>query len=164
MPSGKTHDRIALISLFPTFLAGYYFFKDIGLASFLAMFTLLGAYLLGPDLDTKSSNYYRWGPLKFIWLPYRKVIKHRSRLSHSFVVGPALKMLYLVIVFLIGCGVISYFMLNQDFSFFVSSQKNNFQQIYFNFKIYIIIAFVGILWANAQHLITDFVVSLYLKK
>jgi uncharacterized metal-binding protein len=56
---------------------------------------LLGTLLLSPDLDmwnTKPTK--RWGPLKFFWAPYAWAHKHRG-LSHSWILGPAVRLLYL---------------------------------------------------------------------
>ena len=50
--------------------------------------------MLSPDLDLDSSIYQRWGPLRFLWWPYQKILPHRSVFSHSFVVGPLLRLLY----------------------------------------------------------------------
>lgn len=64
---------------------------------------LLGSYLLSgllfsPDLDLKSAPYKRWRALRFMWLPYQKVIPHRSWVSHSFLFGPLLRVLYFAVV------------------------------------------------------------------
>ncbi|MEW5818869.1 MAG: DUF2227 family putative metal-binding protein, partial [Cyanobacteriota bacterium] len=95
MPKGKTHDHIAVLSIIPTFCFGLIFFKDISLASLLTLATILTAFYLGPDIDTASSSYYRWGLLRWIWIPYRRIIAHRSILSHSFILGPLIKLIYL---------------------------------------------------------------------
>jgi uncharacterized metal-binding protein len=96
MPSGRTHDRITLWSLpivggvtlavtrnsLPTLMicAGY----------------LFGGLMLGPDLDLESIHYKRWGWFRWIWLPYRKSIKHRSPYSHAPIVGTTLRVVYLL--------------------------------------------------------------------
>src|SRR5205085_992625 len=64
---------------------------------------LLGTYLasgllFSPDLDLKSAPYKRWRLLRFIWIPYQKVVPHRSWISHSFFFGPLLRVLYFAVV------------------------------------------------------------------
>lgn len=51
--------------------------------------------MLGPDLDIHSIQYKRWGPMRWIWLPYQRALKHRSRLSHGPIIGTALRVVYL---------------------------------------------------------------------
>ena len=51
--------------------------------------------MLGPDLDIHSIQYRRWGPLRWIWLPYQKALKHRSQLSHGPIIGTAVRVMYL---------------------------------------------------------------------
>lgn len=95
MPSGRTHDRITLWSL--PFLAGI----NLALTQN-SNFTLVvsGGFLFsglmfGPDLDLHSIQYKRWGPLRWIWIPYQKMLCHRSLLSHGPIVGTTLRVLYL---------------------------------------------------------------------
>ncbi|MBW4516011.1 MAG: metal-binding protein [Timaviella obliquedivisa GSE-PSE-MK23-08B] len=96
MPSGQTHDRITLWTLpmvagltlavtrnsLPTLMicAGY----------------LFGGLMLGPDLDLHSIHYKRWGWFRWIWLPYRGSMKHRSPYSHAPIMGTTLRVIYLL--------------------------------------------------------------------
>jgi len=72
---------------------------------------VVGAYVfsglwLSNDLDIYSRIYRRWGPLRFLWYPYQRLIAHRSWLSHGLVVGPLLRLVYLyVMIHLILIGV-----------------------------------------------------------
>lgn len=99
MPSGKVHDSIALISIFPAFLAGKYLLKldftGIMIFTFAVIFSQL---MFGPDLDNKSIQYKRWGIFKWIWRPYSKIFSHRSSFSHGLILGPAIRIIYLVFV------------------------------------------------------------------
>ena len=56
---------------------------------------LLGGLWLSPDLDTRSNPTRRWGPLRLLWWPYRRLLRHRSLLSHSPLLGSAGRLLYL---------------------------------------------------------------------
>jgi uncharacterized metal-binding protein len=107
MPSGRTHDRITLWSA-PVGAA------LVWLATWDSTKTLIfvGGYLLGglflsPDLDIHSRPYLRWGPLRWIWLPYRRGMHHRSMLSHGPIVGTTVRLLYLSLwVGLVGAIVL----------------------------------------------------------
>lgn len=59
---------------------------------------LFGGLMFGPDLDIYSRQYQRWGWLRWIWLPYRKLIgHHRSFLSHGPLIGTMVRILYLAV-------------------------------------------------------------------
>jgi uncharacterized metal-binding protein len=103
MPSGRTHDRITLWTLpivagltlavtrnsLPTLMicAGY----------------LFGGLMLGPDLDLYSIHYKRWGWFRWIWLPYRGSMKHRSPYSHAPIMGTTLRVVYLLAWMGVAC-------------------------------------------------------------
>jgi uncharacterized metal-binding protein len=95
MPSGRTHDRITLQCL--PFVMGLTFWltHSLVLTVTISLSFLVGGLMLGPDLDIRSIQYRRWGPIKVIWLPYRMMLKHRSMLSHGPIVGTALRVIYL---------------------------------------------------------------------
>lgn len=54
--------------------------------------------MLSPDLDLDSSIYRRWGPFRFLWWPYQKLLPHRSVFSHSFIVGPLIRLAYFFVL------------------------------------------------------------------
>ena len=160
---GKTHDQIAFISLIPTLCTGYYVFNDIGLAITLGFSTIIYALLLSPDLDTKSNSYYRWGFLRIIWVPYRKFIAHRSKISHSFVLGPIFKIFYITIIAMIILSSASVLINNFDYTEVIKYLNKLIIIIRDEFPLYILVIFIGILWANAQHVIADYFFSFYKK-
>ena len=101
MPSGRTHTRFNLLSL-PVVIC---LLISYGMTSwdFLLWFAggfVFGTYFLTPDLDTVSSAYRNWGPLRIIWRPYRAVMPHRSFLTHTIVLGDLIRLLYLFVMFL----------------------------------------------------------------
>lgn len=58
---------------------------------------LAGALFFSPDLDLWDSKATRrWGPLRFLWAPYARIFRHRG-LSHSPLLGPLTRILYLLI-------------------------------------------------------------------
>jgi uncharacterized metal-binding protein len=95
MASGKNHDRSILFASPVVLVVGcYQFGLELGIIAGASHF--LGGYWLSPDLDIKSRPFLRWGVLKIIWLPYQRLIPHRSPLSHAPVLGSAIRLLYLI--------------------------------------------------------------------
>lgn len=97
MPGARTHDFITIVTgaaAAPAILNTN--LPDMGPTNAIV---LLGSYLasgllFSPDLDLRSSPYRRWRGMRWIWLPYQRAIPHRSWVSHSFVFGPLLRVLY----------------------------------------------------------------------
>jgi uncharacterized metal-binding protein len=97
MPSGQTHDRITLWSLPGVVGLAYLLTHQSKLTLIVAGAFLFSGLMYGPDLDIYSVQYKRWGKLRWIWLPYQSYLKHRSQLSHGFIIGTVLRMLYLLV-------------------------------------------------------------------
>jgi uncharacterized metal-binding protein len=95
MPSGRTHDRITFWCLPAIAAITGWLTHSPALIVIVSLSFLVGGLMLGPDLDIHSVQYRRWGPLRWIWLPYRKALRHRSRLSHGPIIGTALRVIYL---------------------------------------------------------------------
>ena len=98
MASGREHDTHGLVAA-TIILIGVAVFYPSGIdnAWALPVGTLIGAWLLSPDLDMWNTGpTKRWGPLKYLWAPYAWLHKHRGW-SHSWTIGPAVRLLYLAI-------------------------------------------------------------------
>ncbi len=65
---------------------------------------LFGGLMFGPDLDTHSCQYRRWGALRWVWLPYRRAMRHRSQWSHGMLIGTVGRLFYLLS--LVSCGAL----------------------------------------------------------
>jgi uncharacterized metal-binding protein len=101
MPDGKTHDKITVIGATVAAPVWWYFAQtpvDYTLGVAFVGATLFSGMMLSPDLDLNSSIYHRWGPFKYLWWPYQKIIPHRSRLSHSFFLAPILRVVYFLFI------------------------------------------------------------------
>jgi uncharacterized metal-binding protein len=96
MPSGRTHDSITLWSL--PLIAGATFSQthSTSLTLLLSGGYLFSGLMFGPDLDIYSRQYQRWGILRWIWLPYRRSMRHRAFLSHGPLVGTVVRVVYLL--------------------------------------------------------------------
>jgi uncharacterized metal-binding protein len=95
MASGKNHDRAIIITT-PIMLAAAIAsdHAEVGLIA-TASYYLAGIYL-SPDLDLVSRPFKRWGLLRWLWLPYQRLIpRHRHWLSHGPAIGSAVRLIYL---------------------------------------------------------------------
>ncbi|MFN0277408.1 MAG: metal-binding protein [Pyrinomonadaceae bacterium] len=94
MPSGKTHDAITLILAVPAFAVSYTSTHNLSTAMVVTAAFIFGGLMFGPDLDTISRQYSRWSVLRFLWFPYRRFFKHRSRFSHGLIFGALGRVIY----------------------------------------------------------------------
>lgn len=94
MPNGKTHDAITFVLAVPTFLGAWRITGSATLAAFVTGAFLFGGLMFGPDLDTQSVQYTRWGIFRFLWYPYKVAFAHRSRWSHGLIFGTAIRVIY----------------------------------------------------------------------
>jgi len=95
MASGRSHDRATGLLALPFALLWWPALGPWGSAIAGSAF-LLGGLWLSPDLDLVSRASRRWGPLGLIWWPYRRLLRHRSLLSHSPFLGSGLRLAWLV--------------------------------------------------------------------
>jgi len=59
---------------------------------------ILSMALLSPDLDlSRSRASRRWGLLRWLWVPYAIVFRHRQ-MSHHLILGPLTRVLYLLAI------------------------------------------------------------------
>jgi uncharacterized metal-binding protein len=108
MPSGTTHDAVTFFLAAPAFGVAFLASGNVWLAGFVALGFLFGGLMFGPDLDTVSKQYSRWGFLRFLWFPYRRFFKHRSRWSHGFIFGTVLRLIYFMGVLTCLAFVLTY--------------------------------------------------------
>ena len=160
MPSGRTHDRITLW-LFPAIIgiaAGCT--RSFILTTIISVTYLIGGLMLGPDLDIHSVQYKRWGPLRWIWLPYQKAIPHRSHLSHGPVVGTALRVLYLS-VWLALFALISIEVVNAIWDIQITWQvlRQPFRNLLRKYLIEWVAVLIGLEAGAISHSISDYVGS-----
>jgi len=85
---------VTLVLAPPTFAAAWGLTGSLALSVAATAAMLFGGLMFGPDLDIQSKQYTRWGPLRFLWLPYKAVFRHRSRWSHGIVFGTLIRVVY----------------------------------------------------------------------
>lgn len=96
MPTYKTHDRAALIAA-PIIVLGVSQLTTLPNALALGAGFLVANYYLSPDLDIDSIMNKRWGILRFIWYPYKKIFHHRSFWTHSGPISATVRFIYLAV-------------------------------------------------------------------
>lgn len=94
MPSGKTHDAVTFLFAAPVFAAAWKLTGNPAISFVITTAYLFGGLMFGPDLDTMSKQYARWGILRFLWYPYQAFFAHRSRWSHGLIFGTLLRVVY----------------------------------------------------------------------
>ena len=108
MPSGKTHDAITFLFAAPIFAATWRITGNTAISAVVTVTFLFGGLMFGPDLDTMSRQYTRWGILRFLWFPYQKFFAHRSRWSHGLVFGTFLRVVYFMGVLTLAAFAVVY--------------------------------------------------------
>ncbi len=98
MPSGSTHDRITLWSLPWVVGLTLLLTRNGDLTLIVAGAFLFSGLMFGPDLDIYSVQFKRWGKLRWIWLPYQNLLRHRSIISHGLIIGTTVRVMYLLSV------------------------------------------------------------------
>jgi uncharacterized metal-binding protein len=108
MPDDITHNitGILLLGVSVYVLLGFGLSRDffpVFIVSYL--FSLLW---LSPDLDVDrgSGALRRWGPLRFLWYPYKELFSHRG-ISHSIILGPLTRIVYFGLVIWTALWVLS---------------------------------------------------------
>jgi len=96
MAASRDHDRANVMAALPLALVlSVSVGPKHGLSAVVAF--LVGGLWLSPDLDTHCRALRRWGPLRWIWWPYRRLIPHRSLWSHGPVLGTLSRLLWLAL-------------------------------------------------------------------
>ena len=158
MPSGKVHDFLTYTSTASAsyLLWHYQIATDLSCIGIFAIASLFGGLMFGPDLDIKSVQYQRWGPLKFIWLPYQ-AFGHRSKKtqSHDALFGPVIRIIYffisIICLAIFTCGIFSVFNLKLSLSFLLYF-ANFLLQIPFQYQASFLI---GLWYGNIVHYFAD---------
>jgi len=94
MPDGRTHDVITFLLAPPAFAAAFAATGNVANSFVVTAAFLFGGVMFGPDLDTVSRQYSRWGVFRWLWYPYRAFFSHRSRFSHGLLLGALIRVIY----------------------------------------------------------------------
>ncbi len=98
MPGVRTHDLIGTCAAPVLGVAVYQVTQSNEHVAIAIGAHMVGTFLMSPDLDIETSEpARRWGPLRWLWYPYGRIIPHRSILSHSGL-SALLRLAYLAVV------------------------------------------------------------------
>jgi uncharacterized metal-binding protein len=162
MPSGRTHDRLAWWTSAALFLAtGTLWRWDV--ACWAGAGSLFGGLMFSGDLDTVSRPLKRWGWLRWLWWPYRKLVPHRGTHSHGLVWGPVFRSVYLfvlVTVLVVLVQVVLRWLGMQQSADLVRTATGHAAASLATVPAASLGAFaVGLVFANAVHSLSDWTVS-----
>ncbi|MFW6731495.1 MAG: metal-binding protein [Synechococcus sp.] len=105
MASGAAHDRLTQRLALPLALVCWPLIGPTAAVA-VGLAFLFGGLWLSPDLDTRSRPSRRWGLLAVLWLPYRRLVRHRGWISHLPLLGSAGRLAYLALLLLLLSGVL----------------------------------------------------------
>lgn len=166
MPSGHAHDAITILLAAPAAVGTYALTLDLPTAVIAAVAFIFAGVMFGPDLDTKSKQYSRWGPLRAIWIPYRTTFRHRSRWSHGLIFGTLFRVIYFL-----GIATLSAFAAIAAYAFLASAEIPSFAAFVRGWEstgmlyssrsaLEIILAIFAGMWAGAaSHTLTDIAIT-----
>lgn len=161
MSNGKTHEKIN-----ETLIGSVIVLSSSSAVTVFSQFTLyetvfmilgyfIGTYFIGPDLDLRSNNFYRWRYLRFLWIPYQN-FKHRSIWTHGHLIGDVIRYAYMYsIVFLIYLAINS----STTGAFLPLETFNQLNDFLSHFQIFIFFFFIGNVLSSSVHIITDVISS-----
>ena len=162
MPSGKAHDAVTFILAIPAFGATYAATKNLSMAVVMAVAFIFGGLMFGPDLDTVSRQYSRWLIFRFIWFPYRRFFKHRSRFSHGLIFGAFGRVVYFMgVLTVIAFGAVYSYAAYTGVKMpglidFSRVWQSIGKSIHANFGDYFLLTvFAGLWFGAASHTFTD---------
>jgi uncharacterized metal-binding protein len=143
MPDYKTHDRIGGVTAAISGLAVGALTQDQTAGLIVASSCMIGTWFFSPDLDISSKMRYRWSVLYFLWIPYEKIIPHRSWVSHSGPISATLRICYLLFIVLIPWYFVSY----DTLYLFMGWVHNNAALLFW--------IYIGLILADTIHVIAD---------
>ena len=169
MPSGHAHDAITILLAAPAAVITYAWTRDLPTTAIVAVAFIFAGVMFGPDLDTKSKQYSRWGPLRLIWIPYRTIFRHRSRWSHGLIFGTLFRVVYFLgvatLITFAGMAVYSYATAGSfpSLANLVRGWESIGMSVGAGSTLEIVLAVLAGLWAGAaSHTLTDIAIT-YIK-
>ncbi len=163
MPDGKTHDTITIVGAVvaaPVWWLLTQEPRDYTVCATLVGSILFSGLMLSPDLDLDSSIYRRWGPLRFLWWPYQKLVPHRSILSHSLL-GALLRVVYFLVLVWGLSHLISWVAATAQLGHIrpLDSPLKTFQGLYQHERRHLDMGIIGLLIGTVLHTGADTIVS-----
>jgi uncharacterized metal-binding protein len=162
MPNGRTHDALTMLLAVPAFGVGFAVTHSLSSAVVVAVAFVFGGLMFGPDLDTVSRQYSRWGPFRLLWFPYRSFFSHRSRFSHGLVLGALIRVVYfmgvLTLVLYLSAYIYASFSGGRMIGLFdtahVWQPVGEFARHWLGDR-FLLLSFAGVWFGAASHTFTD---------
>ena len=163
MPSGQTHDRITLWTLPCIGGLTYLLTRSAELTLIGSSAFLFSGLMFGPDLDINSRQYQRWGIFRCLWLPYRSLIHHRSCLSHGFLIGTIVRLLYLLSWsgLVVGVGWVTASLFGDSSIRWQTIDPDQAKLWWEQYQYQAIALFLGLELGAMSHSLSDWLVSTY---
>lgn len=160
MPSGRTHDRITLWTLPVLAVLTLAIARNSTITLIICAGFLFGGLMFGPDLDVMSVHYKRWGWLRWIWIPYRGSMRHRSIWSHGPIIGTTVRVLYLSI-WLTVLGLLGLALVNEVLrtGWTLNGVGQSFQQSFQRYTLEWLLFCLGLELGALSHYAADWGVS-----
>ena len=161
MPSGRTHDRITVLSVIPITILFYFIFRRKELILWFGLSYIFSGLMFGPDLDIYSLQYKRWGIGRWIWLPYQYSFKHRSFLSHGFLIGTIIRLIYffvIVMIFTIFINMVIQFFLGSTYNWWILF-TTNYNKLRAQYLEEAVTIFLSLELGSMSHTISDTLVT-----
>ncbi|MDJ0625287.1 MAG: DUF2227 family putative metal-binding protein [Candidatus Caenarcaniphilales bacterium] len=108
----KDNDKVTWYLLIPFFGLCWSILGDFFQSFLCSCSFLFSGLMFGPELDTKKSNQFkRWGPLRFLWLPYQSLDESKgfSAQNKDSFIGPVLRFVYFGVILAILIGAVNYY-------------------------------------------------------
>ena len=154
---------VTLVLAPPTFAAAWGLTGSLALSVAATAAMLFGGLMFGPDLDIQSKQYTRWGPLRFLWLPYKVAFRHRSRWSHGIVFGTLIRVVYFAAVVTLVAWACVYAR-----ALFLAGEPPGWREVWGAWRAVeaaaagygvgpraLVAALAGLWWGAASHTLTD---------
>jgi uncharacterized metal-binding protein len=143
----------------------FFLTRHVGLTVLGTATMLFGGLMFGPDLDTHSKQYTRWGILRWLWYPYKKLFPHRSHWTHGLLWSTWLRVGYFTLVMTLALAAVLYVRavwidgLPADGDQAVRTLQTAGHHMSRLFravdgKVWLV-AFIGLWWGAATHTLTD---------
>ncbi|GIW23075.1 MAG: hypothetical protein KatS3mg068_2082 [Candidatus Sericytochromatia bacterium] len=162
MPSGKTHDRIAWYLSIPLTYLTWYLSDDIVISIIFFVSFIFSSLMFSGDLDLVSIQTKRWGNLRWIWIPYRKLISHRSVLSHGIIIATLFRLVYIFVFSIIIYTI--FYLITQNYFPDLNKDLTNTTRVSVKFlksqpKEYFLSILLGLIFGDIIHTSSDILVS-----
>ncbi len=165
MPSGKIHDVVTYVLAVPTAVGFFFLTRNAGLAALGTGMMVFGGLMFGPDLDTHSQQYTRWGLFRWIWFPYKRFFPHRSSWTHGLLWSTLLRVLYFTTVVTLFLALMMYIQnvfvfgmpANGEQALMVMRESSRRMSRLFAAadRKLLLVTFIGLWWGAATHTISD---------